>query len=73
MLLPKLLFSTRNVILYAGFGGFFSIIFQFAQSSAFVPLQAVAIGAAWPANLVGFTSSQTERNMADAHLKEMKD
>lgn len=70
--LPKRLFKTRNVMFYIGFGGFFAFVFQLAQDSAFVPLQAVAIGATWPAVLIGFTASQAVRDIGDAQMKEIK-
>jgi len=71
--LRRRLFSERNIALYVLFGGFFAFIFQLADTADFVPLQAFAIGATWPAALFGYTSSQVIRSIGDAQFKDIKD
>jgi hypothetical protein len=70
--LPKRLFTLRNIAFYVLFGGSFSLIFQLVQPS-FAPLQALAIGAAWPAILVGYATSQSARQIADEQIREIRE
>jgi hypothetical protein len=71
--LPQKLFQTRNLLIYVLFGGFFAFLFQLADTSAFAPLQALAIGATWPAVLLSMTTSNSIRDIGDAQMKEVKD
>jgi len=71
--LPQKLFQPRNITIYVLFGGFFAFMFQLADTSAFAPLQALAIGATWPAVLLSMTASSTIKDIGDAQMKDIKD
>ena len=70
--LPQKLFKLRNLIIYVLFGGFFAFMFQLADTSAFAPLQALAIGATWPSVLLSLTTSNSIRDIGDAQMQEIK-
>jgi len=69
--LPSRIFTKRAVSLYMFFGGFFAVVFQLPQSS-FTPIQALAIGAAWPAILVGYTVPQRAKEIATEEIEKYK-
>lgn len=70
--LPKRIYTRRMAFIYLLFGGLFSVILQLVQD-AFVPLQALAIGAGWPAVLLGYATSQSAKQIADDQFKELKE
>ena len=70
--LPAKLFKRQNVAIYVIFGGFFAFMFQLADTSAFAPLQALAIGATWPSVLLSMTTSNSIRDIGDAQMKDIK-
>lgn len=69
--LPSRIFTNLNVGLYVFFGGFFALIFQAVQDT-FAPIQALAIGAAWPAILLGYTTPQRAKEIADEEMDKIK-
>ena len=70
--LPKRIFTALNIFIYLFFGGAFSVVLQLVQES-FAPLQALAVGAGWPALLIGYATSQSAKQIADDQFKKIKD
>ena len=71
--LPKKLFTKWNSIAYVLLGGAFAFILQLAFPESFAPLYSLAVGAGWPALIIGLSTSQNAQQIADAKIKEMED
>ena len=70
--LPSRIFTRLNIFIYIFFGGAFSIILQLVQDT-FAPLQALAVGAGWPAILIGYETSQSAREIGDEQFRNLKE
>lgn len=70
--LPKRLFKKQWVILFVLFGGFFAYIFQIAQPNVFLPFQAIALGATWPAIIIGIQAPQISRDEANKQSEAIR-
>jgi len=70
--LPSRIFTNKNIFIYLFFSGAFSVILQLGQNS-FAPLQALAVGAGWPAILLGHATSQSAKQIGEAQFKEIKE
>ena len=71
--LPKRLFTKWNSAAYIVFGGAIALILQLAFPESFAPLYSLAVGAGWPALVIGLSTSQNAQQIADAKMKEMQD
>jgi len=70
--LPSRIFTKRNILIYLLFGGAFAVILQLVQDT-FAPLQALAVGAGWPAILVGYATSQSAKQIAEEQFKQIQE
>src|SRR3990172_11743511 len=70
---PKKIFTTKNSIIYVLFGGAFAVILQISFPVAFAPLYSLAVGAGWPALVIGLSTSQVTQKIADDKIEEIKD
>jgi hypothetical protein len=71
--LPKRLFKLELSIAYVLFGGAFAAILQLAFPDSFAPLYSLAVGAGWPAFVIGMATSQNAQQIANAQNKKIEE